>query len=558
MAVLQISKIQVRRGQELVTGVPTLSAGEFAWSTDVQKLYIGNGSTASPTAGGDGAPTVGNTEILTINSIANGNLFSLESYQYEKNNPIIQTGPTNFPVIRTLQSKLDDSVTANDFGAVGDGATDDTKALQQAISQLYANTDANNPSSRKPLRIPAGTYLITGTLFIPPYATIIGDGIDKTIIQQLTTGTAVMQFCGLSASQPGVLTTWNASSIQGGRYQPQEISIDGMTIGYASALAEVGEQGLIEADCVLDSKISNVKFEGANTTPPASLPGVAGIEIRGLGATTTKNLKINNCIFEKLSTAIVSKYDSSEIYISNSQFRNLTIGIDFFDYRAGGYGSWPNVPAYSVPVSVGPQHVFIQNNRFENIYEQAVFVGTNTNNTPSFINSTNNEYFNCGNRLTTEASQSYEVLGYYTPNNTSFNDYFFRTDEYNTVTNTATAYLPTVMSPAYIQSRAPVTATLNPSILTFQPVLTVAKTPTDQSIKLSYIATQASVTRRGDLLVTCNSNGPAVTDTYTYIGADDGQIVFTATITTSSSALTISALVPYTQTYLEFEYYQLY
>lgn len=556
MAVLQISKIQVRRGQELVTGVPQLSAGEFAWSTDVQKLYIGNGSTASPSVGGDGAPTVGNTEILTANSISNGNLFSLESYQYQKNNPVIQTGPTNFPVIRTLQSKLDDSVSAFDFGAKGDGVNDDTKSLQQALTQLYANTDASIASSRKTLRIPAGTYKITGTLFVPPYASIVGDGMDKTIIKQLSTGSAVLQFCGLNAQ--GVLTTWDAHNISAGRYQPQNISVEGMTIGYDTYLAEFGQQGLLEADCAVDSRIHNVKFEGAGQTPST----VAGIEIRGLGQTTTKNLRISNCIFENLGNGVLSFYDSSEIYISNSEFRNLNVGIDFFDYRSGG-NNWPQVaPFASGQVStVGPQHVLIQSNRFENIYQQAVFVGTNSTNVSTFINSVNNGFFNCGNFTGTEAQQSYEVLGFYTPGNTSVNDYFFRIDENNTTTNASSKILPAVNGPAvYLQGKGVQAITLQPALVVYQPLLTVAKTKTDQVIKLSYVASQSSVgvTRRGDLSIVCNTNNPVITDAYTYIGPDDGQIGFTATVSTLSNALSISALVPYSTTLLEFTYSQLY
>ena len=45
MAVVQISKIQVRRGQKNSNSViPQLSSAEFAWSVDSQELYIGNGS----------------------------------------------------------------------------------------------------------------------------------------------------------------------------------------------------------------------------------------------------------------------------------------------------------------------------------------------------------------------------------------------------------------------------------------------------------------------------------------------------------------------------------
>ena len=57
MAVIQISKIQVRRG--LQENLPQLASGEMGWSVDERRLYIGNGTLV------EGAPTVGVTEILT-------------------------------------------------------------------------------------------------------------------------------------------------------------------------------------------------------------------------------------------------------------------------------------------------------------------------------------------------------------------------------------------------------------------------------------------------------------------------------------------------------------
>ena len=60
MAVIQISKIQVRRG--LQENLPQLGSGEMGWSIDERRLFIGNGTLS------EGAPEIGNTEILTIYS----------------------------------------------------------------------------------------------------------------------------------------------------------------------------------------------------------------------------------------------------------------------------------------------------------------------------------------------------------------------------------------------------------------------------------------------------------------------------------------------------------
>lgn len=73
MAVIQISKIQVRRG--LQENLPALSPGEFGWSVDQRRLYIGNGTLA------EGSPQTGVTEILTEFSAESlsANVTALES-----------------------------------------------------------------------------------------------------------------------------------------------------------------------------------------------------------------------------------------------------------------------------------------------------------------------------------------------------------------------------------------------------------------------------------------------------------------------------------------------
>jgi hypothetical protein len=60
MAIVQISQIKHRRGTN--ENLPQLASAELGWSVDTQQLYIGNGTLE------EGAPEVGNTEILTQNS----------------------------------------------------------------------------------------------------------------------------------------------------------------------------------------------------------------------------------------------------------------------------------------------------------------------------------------------------------------------------------------------------------------------------------------------------------------------------------------------------------
>ena len=64
MAVIEISRIQVRRGQENQTGIPTLAGGEFAWAADTEHLYIGLRRE-------DGGARDANVRILTENDAIN-------------------------------------------------------------------------------------------------------------------------------------------------------------------------------------------------------------------------------------------------------------------------------------------------------------------------------------------------------------------------------------------------------------------------------------------------------------------------------------------------------
>ena len=160
MSIIQISKIQVRRGlKNSGIGVPQLSSAEFAWAVDTQELFIGNGSVA------EGAPYVGNTKILTEHD----NILELAgSYQFGTENPSI-----TLSVPRSIQGKIDEiQVSLTDFGAVGDGSTDCTVFFNNAVSQLFSNTNEN---FKKVLIIPNGDYLFLGNIFLPSTIIVRGE-----------------------------------------------------------------------------------------------------------------------------------------------------------------------------------------------------------------------------------------------------------------------------------------------------------------------------------------------------------------------------------------------
>ena len=152
MPIVQISRIHHRRG--LKTDLPQLAAGELGWVVDEQKLFIGNGTVA------DGAPAVGNTEIMTSGSSAFTTALSYTYKGYLGDSTPIVTGASG-DVSRTLQQVLDDHVSIKAFDAKGDNSTDDTAAIQRALDELYSDsTDQDDTRARRVLFFPAGIYKI--------------------------------------------------------------------------------------------------------------------------------------------------------------------------------------------------------------------------------------------------------------------------------------------------------------------------------------------------------------------------------------------------------------
>ena len=204
MAILQISRITHRKG--LQENLPQLSGAEIGWTVDKQRLFIGNGTLA------DGAPTVGNTEILTEHS----DIFAaINNYTYKgsEGGYVVTTGVSaGNDITRTLQHKLDDFASVRDFGAVGDGTTDDTAAINRALYELFCRETTT--TVRRSLFFPAGTYLTSSTILIPPYAKLYGEGAESSIISYAVREWAYQKFNGTGSQVTFVLAeTANIDSV---------------------------------------------------------------------------------------------------------------------------------------------------------------------------------------------------------------------------------------------------------------------------------------------------------------------------------------------------------
>ena len=290
MAVVQISKIQVRRGQKNSnSGIPQLSSAEFAWAVDSQELFIGNGSVA------EGAPYVGNTKILTEHD----NLFELlSSYQFGFGDPAITQS-----VPRNLQTKLDEYVSVTDFGAVGDGSTDCVAAFTAAFDELYIrNTDIKY---KKVLIIPNGEYLFLSDLIIPSDVIIQGETQLGSILNIGSNNIRFVTNTGLEVTDP-LFTSAN---------RPQNIKISNLTVLRTS--------GQVTFTGVANSIIENVKFKGeyqfGNTITLISEPSAVFWE-NNVSGIRVDNLLFVNCFFE--SNGISVKCNQTALFDTNIKFDN--------------------------------------------------------------------------------------------------------------------------------------------------------------------------------------------------------------------------------------------
>jgi hypothetical protein len=291
MAVVQISKIQVRRGQKNSnSGVPQLSSAEFAWAVDSQELFIGNGSVL------EGAPYVGNTKILTEHD----NILELaNSYQFASDDTSI-----SLSVPRSLQSKLDEYVSITDFGAIGDGSTDCVLAFETAFAQLFRNVNENY---RKILLIPNGEYLFTSGLAIPSGVILQGETQSGAI---LNIGANTIRFVTSTGLE---VADFNSSN------RPQNIQLKNLTIQRTT--------GQTAFSGVANSVIENVTFRGdyvlgdvvnSIVTEPAAVfwnNNLAGVKV--------DNLRFDNCHFESNSISVkcnqTAAFDTAIKFI-NSKF----------------------------------------------------------------------------------------------------------------------------------------------------------------------------------------------------------------------------------------------
>jgi hypothetical protein len=393
MAIVQISRITNRKG--LTENLPQLAGAEFGWCVDSRRLFIGNGTLQ------EGAPVIGNTEILTEFS----DITVLSDYTYED---IVvgyaaQTGPTpGSPVVRSVQARLDDYVSVRAFGAVGDGDTDDTDAINRALFQLYCRDI--NTQVRRSLFFPAGTYRVTDTIIIPAFAKLMGEGADSSVIVLDTRGDSAVPLyvarTGDSLQQIGPAIGSNNA------ITPRDIEISSM--GFQT----VDQSSVFFVEATRSCWFSRVDFRGPVTVDDLlessfnpSVTDISGLSFSSLPVDsavpgiTSRDIVIDSCGFYNMTYGATTDQTVEAVTISNSAFDTLYHGVVLTN-RPTGFR--------------------IVHNSFDQVFaEGIVFNGTSLN------ASAYNIFYNVGRNIGS-SSPTTAIIRFGSDNNVSVGDMFER------------------------------------------------------------------------------------------------------------------------------------
>jgi len=532
MAVVQISKLQVRRGIKSQTGLPQLAAGEFGWAVDSQQLFIGNGAVA------EGAPYVGNTEVLTEKS----NIFALlpnysfkgygssnsstSTPYYGAPNLVTSTTATGI-TSRTLQSKLDDFSSVRDFGALGNGTQDDTAAIQLAIDQLFLNSDKTNTLSRRVLYMPAGTYKITNTLYWPSNTTIVGEGRNNTIILMSANNHPIFQTKANDTSAgatPNLLATMNSSN------QPTNIRVVGISFQRSTGLTaniNIGNLDCVNFGLFEDCEFASVYNAGQGIeTGPVTVGSHNAIQIRGNGAVTTRYVHFSKCIFKNVTHAVYSDYNSSDITFDYCYFTTC--------FRAFTLALASN--SSNTAQTTGPQYYTVSNSVFDVIDAEAIRVYGTNNRLSRGHKSVSNRYYDVGNSHGGITSSYLPAIVFASKDCESLNDYFARSRQIDNDFKSQVAYIPDVVGLAEIKYNTK-SLTLISNVLPSQArVLLETPLAGSSTIIVEYTMTKTSknLYRSGSITITTNKSmsdnasptSPVMSEKFVSTTGDDGNVRF--------------------------------
>jgi hypothetical protein len=274
-------------------------------------------------------------------------------------------------VATTVQAKLRETVSVKDFGAVGNGSTNDTAAIQLALN-----------SGAKKVYAPAATYKILGTLTIPTGVCLEGDGPEQTIFDgssttyaALTSGQHIRTAEGSYTALPALsvspskgattLTFASAPSLQVNDvfliYNPTDFSYSGWRDYYRAGeylrVASVSGsvvtlQGTL-ADSYTTAAVSLYRYDGMTTCTLSNFKliglndlsnAVFGLNLISCVDSLVENVKVTNCsyasiVLDRCFNTSLTNCTATENFATSASGGEygLSIGNSHIVHVIGGY-----------------------------------------------------------------------------------------------------------------------------------------------------------------------------------------------------------------------------
>ncbi|KRL27313.1 hypothetical protein FD27_GL001067 [Limosilactobacillus frumenti DSM 13145] len=247
-----------------------------------------------------------------------------------------------------------------DFGAVGDGETDDTVAIQKAITQVALDWKKDNFKTNLVV-MPAGRYKVTNSIVLPPYVKLVSAGL-VTIESYLTNG-ATIQIKWLGDDDPDITGKGLSNAYQLQDWQRGYI-IEGSRGGFSLVSKVKNDDNVgIEVGFHSDkergsSNLKNVARSGLNNISIGNY-GV-GLRLNGLDLFifnfVNMHIEYNKINVQNMYVDGGGNYGEN-IYFDRCVIANGDIGID---QTSGGYDMTLN------ECSLGLNKLAISNSDYSN------------------------------------------------------------------------------------------------------------------------------------------------------------------------------------------------